>query len=147
MLVEGLTLRGLLLGDPVVKRRHLLDVLLLGGILLLGREVDLLLHAVGGEGALVLEGYRGDLVLLSLRPSGSGTLLITPSQRDFPALQHCLNCDYKGATKKSVFQEKRPYRVSQNAAFCHFLSLPPALFYFFNLSRRSDRNPLSGQLS
>ena len=58
-----LSLSGLLLQDPVIKRSDLLDVLLLGGILLLRSQIDLLLHTVGGEGALVLEGYRGDLVL------------------------------------------------------------------------------------
>ena len=58
-----LALRCGLLSDPVVERSDLLDVHLLRGILLLGRQVDLLLYAVGGEGALVLEGYRGDLVL------------------------------------------------------------------------------------
>ena len=37
--------------------------LVLGGILLLRSDVNLLLNAVGGQGALVLERYRGDLVL------------------------------------------------------------------------------------
>ena len=58
-----LALRSGLLADPVVERSYLLDVLLLRGILLLGSDVDLLLDAVGGQGALVLERYRGDLVL------------------------------------------------------------------------------------
>ena len=59
---EGLGLSGLL-SDPVVERSDLLDVHLLGGILLLGSEVYLLLDAVSGEGALVLEGTRGDVVV------------------------------------------------------------------------------------
>ena len=53
----------LLLRDPVLQRRHLLDVLLLGGISLLGREVYLLLDSVGGERTEILEGHGRDLVL------------------------------------------------------------------------------------
>ena len=53
----------LLLGDPVLERGHLLDVLLLLGVGLFGREVDLLLDAVGGERTEVLEGDGGDVVL------------------------------------------------------------------------------------
>ncbi len=53
----------LLLRDPVLQRRHLLDVLLLGGITLLGREVYLLLHSVGGQRTHILEGHGRDLVL------------------------------------------------------------------------------------
>ena len=60
---EGLALRSGLLGDPVIQRSDLLDVDLLGGILLLGSEVYLLLDAVSGEGALVLEGTTGDVVI------------------------------------------------------------------------------------
>ena len=53
----------LLLRDPVLQRRHLLDVLLLAGISLLGREVYLLLHTVGGQRTHILEGHGRDLVL------------------------------------------------------------------------------------
>ena len=59
-----LTLRQLL-RDPVIQRRNLLDVGLLLGILLLGSQVDLLLHTVGAQRALVLEGTRGDVVISS----------------------------------------------------------------------------------
>ena len=52
-----------LLCNPVLQRSDLLAVLLLAGVLLLGRQVELLLHAVGGQRALVLEGTRGDVVL------------------------------------------------------------------------------------
>ena len=38
-----LSLGGQLLADPVLERSDLLDVLLLGGILLLRRDIDLLL--------------------------------------------------------------------------------------------------------
>ena len=58
-----LALRSGLLADPVLQRRHLLDVLLLGGIRLLGREVYLLLHTVGGQRTQILEGHGRDLVL------------------------------------------------------------------------------------
>ena len=61
---EKLSLRSGLLADPVVERSHLLDVLLLRGILLLGSDVDLLLHAVGCQRALVLEGAAGDVVVV-----------------------------------------------------------------------------------
>ena len=61
---EKLSLRSGLLADPVVERSHLLDILLLGGILLLRSDVDLLLHAVGCQRALVLEGAAGDVVVI-----------------------------------------------------------------------------------
>ena len=59
-----LSLSGLLLQDPVIKRSDLLDVLLLGGILLLRSEVNFLLYAVSGERTLVLERTRGDVVVV-----------------------------------------------------------------------------------
>ena len=44
--------------DPVLEGCDLLDVDLLLGILLFGREVNLLLDTIGGQGALVLERTR-----------------------------------------------------------------------------------------
>ena len=58
-----LALRSGLLRDPVLQRRHLLDVLLLGGISLLGREVYLLLHTVSRQRTHILEGHGRNLVL------------------------------------------------------------------------------------
>ena len=52
---------GLLLENPVGQGGDSLTPLLLGGILFLGGEVDLLLDTVGGEGALLLEAARGDV--------------------------------------------------------------------------------------
>jgi len=52
-----------LFADPVLQRRHLLDIDLLLRIGLLGGDVDLLLHAEGGQRALVLERARGDVVV------------------------------------------------------------------------------------
>ena len=52
-----LALRSGLLADPVVERSYLLDVLLLGGILLLRSDVDLLLHAISAQRTHILEGF------------------------------------------------------------------------------------------
>ena len=48
-------------------------------------------------------------------PSASGRFSTT-SERDSPALQQCLICTCKDTTFCSRFQEKQPYRVSQNHA-------------------------------
>ena len=53
----------MILEYPVVQGRDLLDEDLLRGVLLIGREVDLLLDAVGRQGTLVLEVARGDVVV------------------------------------------------------------------------------------
>ena len=58
-----LALRSGLLADPVVERSYLLDVLLLGGILLLRSDVDLLLHAISAQRTHILEGSRSDVVI------------------------------------------------------------------------------------
>ncbi len=49
--------------DPVLQRSYFLDEYLLLGILFLRGEVNLLLHAIGAQGALVLEAARGDVVI------------------------------------------------------------------------------------
>ena len=58
-----LALRSGLLADPVVERSYLLDVLLLGGILLLRSDVDLLLHAISAQRTHILEGSRSDVII------------------------------------------------------------------------------------
>ena len=58
-----LALRSGLLADPVVERSHLLDVLLLGGILLLGSDVNLLLDAISAQRTHILEGSRSDVII------------------------------------------------------------------------------------
>ena len=63
-----LALRSGLLADPVLKRSDLLDVLLLGGILLLRSDVDLLLHAISAQRTHILEGSRS-LLIFSIRSS------------------------------------------------------------------------------
>ena len=52
-----------LFADPVLQRRHLLDIDLLLGVGLLGRQVDLILDTVGGQRALFLKRARGDVVV------------------------------------------------------------------------------------
>ena len=52
-----------LFADPVLQRRHLLDIDLLLGVALLRRQVDLILDTVGGQRALILERARGDVVV------------------------------------------------------------------------------------
>ena len=54
-----------LLDDPVLERSNLLDVGFLLGVGLIGGEVDLLLDAVGAQGALLLEAAGGDVVVTS----------------------------------------------------------------------------------
>ncbi len=53
----------MILEYPVVQGRDLLDEDLLRGVLLVGREVDLLLDTIGGQRTLVLEVARGDVVI------------------------------------------------------------------------------------
>ena len=52
-----------MLDNPAVEGRDLLDVLLLGGVGFVGRDIYLLLDTVGDEGALELEVARGDVVV------------------------------------------------------------------------------------